>query len=82
VTGTPERIVVAMGGGGFSMEPENPLLDDHVLDLARANRGRDRPRVCFLGTASGDSPAYIASVLHGFRPSIRGVPPSVVHPDP
>jgi peptidase E len=55
MTGSPERIVVAMGGGGFS------TLDEHVLDLARANRGRDRPRVCFLGTASGDSPDYIAS---------------------
>jgi dipeptidase E len=66
VTGTPERIVIAMGGGGFSMEPENPLLDDHVLDLARANRGRDRPRVCFLATASGDSPAYIASFYAAF----------------
>ena len=55
-----------MGGGGFSMEPDNPLLDDHVLDLARANRGRDRPRVCFLGTASGDSPAYIATFYAAF----------------
>ena len=25
--------IVAMGGGGFSMEPENPLLDDYVLSL-------------------------------------------------
>jgi hypothetical protein len=46
--------IVAMGGGGFSMEPENPLLDDYVLDRARAERGRDRPRVCFVATASGD----------------------------
>jgi dipeptidase E len=66
MTGTPERIVVAMGGGGFSMEPENPLLDDHILQLARANRLRDRPRVCFLATASGDSPSYIASFYAAF----------------
>jgi dipeptidase E len=66
MTGRPERIVVAMGGGGFSMEPENPLLDDYVLDLARANRSRDRPRVCFLATASGDSPPYIASFYTAF----------------
>ena len=66
MTAAPERIVVAMGGGGFSMEPENHLLDDHVLDLARANRGRDRPRVCFVGTASGDLPAYIASFYTAF----------------
>ena len=53
--------IVAMGGGGFSSEPDNPLLDDFVLGLARANRGRERPRVCFLGTASGDAPVYIAN---------------------
>ena len=58
--------IVAMGGGGFSMEPDNPLLDDHVLDLARAERGRERPRVCFLATASGDSPTYIASFYAAF----------------
>jgi len=58
--------IVAMGGGGFSMEPDNPLLDDHVLGLARAGRGRERPRVCFLATASGDSPAYIASFYAAF----------------
>jgi len=55
-----ERIIVAMGGGGFSMEPDNPLLDDYILGLARTNRGRERPRVCFLATASGDTPGYIA----------------------
>jgi dipeptidase E len=27
-----------MGGGGFTMEPGNPLLDDFVLELARARR--------------------------------------------
>jgi dipeptidase E len=48
--------IVAMGGGGFSMEPENPLLDDFVLSLAR----RRPARVCFLPTAGGDSPAYVA----------------------
>jgi peptidase E len=61
-----DRIVVAMGGGGFSMEPDNPLLDDQVLDLARAARGRRRPRVCFIGTASGDSPGYIADFYAAF----------------
>lgn len=30
-----ERHIVAMGGGGFSMEPRNPRLDDFVLSLAR-----------------------------------------------
>jgi dipeptidase E len=61
-----ERIVVAMGGGGFTMEPDNPLLDDQVLDLARAARGRRRPRICFVPTASGDSPAYVAEFYAAF----------------
>jgi hypothetical protein len=34
-------VIVAMGGGGFSMEPENPLLDDFVLSLT----GKEKPRV-------------------------------------
>ena len=55
-----------MGGGGFSSEPENPLLDDFVLDLGRANGGRGRPRVCFVGTASGDSPVSIANFYAAF----------------
>lgn len=44
-----------MGGGGFSMEPENPLLDRYVLSLT----GLSRPRVCFVSTAAGDHPGYI-----------------------
>ena len=64
--GEPERTIVAMGGGGFSMEPDNPLLDDHVLDRARARRGRERPSVCFIGTASGDSDGYFATFYAAF----------------
>ena len=45
-----------MGGGGFSMEPDNPLLDDFVLSLS----ARQPARVCFLPTASGDSAGYVA----------------------
>lgn len=43
--------IVALGGGGFLMEPENLALDQYVLDQARA----PRPGVCFVPTASGDS---------------------------
>ena len=44
-----------MGGGGFSMEPENPALDDYVLSLVDA----PTPRICLLPTASGDGEAQI-----------------------
>jgi dipeptidase E len=52
-----------MGGGGFSMEPDNLRLDRYVL----AQSGKPRPRVCFLGTASGDSVTYIERFLYAFR---------------
>ncbi len=54
--------IVAMGGGGFTMEPTNPLLDDFVLGLAR----RQPARVCFLATASSDSASYIARFYRAF----------------
>lgn len=50
-----ERLIFAMGGGGFTMEPNNPLLDDFALSLARAKE----PRILFLPTASGDTTAQI-----------------------
>ncbi len=55
-----------MGGGGFSMEPRNRKLDDFVLSLVRRER---RPRVCFVGTASGDSDWYIRRFHESFPPS-------------
>jgi dipeptidase E len=58
------RRIVAMGGGGFSMEPDTPLLDDFVLSLAR----RPAPRVCFVATASGDSPQYVRDFYRAFAP--------------
>lgn len=52
-----DRSILAMGGGGFTMEPNNPLLDDYVLSLT----GRTEPRILFLPTASGDTSAQINS---------------------
>jgi dipeptidase E len=62
---TRPRQIVAFGGGGFSMEAGNPLLDDYVLGLASA-AGRDRPRVCFLPTASGDADHYVVRFYRQF----------------
>ena len=47
--------IIAMGGGGFSMEPENLLLDLYILEQS----SQPNPKVCFLPTASGDSDSYI-----------------------
>lgn len=59
-----QRRIFAMGGGGFTMEHSNPLLDDFVLSLtpapAAAPSSRE-PRILFLPTASGDTAAQIAA---------------------
>jgi dipeptidase E len=57
---TPRRgTILTMGGGGFATEPENPLLDDYMMSLATRRRGvGNRPRVCFVTTASGDPQEY------------------------
>jgi dipeptidase E len=70
--------IVALGGGGFSMERDSSLLDDYVLSLARARRlgdpseaGASRsgpPRVCFLPTASGDADHYVVRFYRRFSP--------------
>jgi dipeptidase E len=56
--------VVAMGGGGFSMD--DPLLDDEVLRLC----GNELPAVCFVPTASGDAEGY-ADLFTGAFPAER-----------
>ncbi|RLQ94213.1 Type 1 glutamine amidotransferase-like domain-containing protein [Falsibacillus albus] len=47
--------IIALGGGGFSMEPDNPLLDKYILKQA----GKEKPKICFVPTASGDADSYI-----------------------
>ena len=62
--------IIAMGGGGFSMEPRNLRLDRYILAQTR----RRKPRVCFVPTASGDSRVYVerffrAMAKHDCQPS-------------
>jgi dipeptidase E len=54
--------IVALGGGGFSMEKDGSLLDDYVLSLTESGR----PRVCFLPTASGDADHYVVRFYRRF----------------
>jgi peptidase E len=56
------RTIFAMGGGGFTMEPDNAVLDEYILGLAR----RPVPRVCFLPTASGDPLDHITRFYEAF----------------
>lgn len=50
------RQIITLGGGGFSMEPENPLLDRYILNQS----DKPNPKICFIPTASGDSDQYIS----------------------
>jgi len=56
------RTIFAMGGGGFTMEPDSTVLDEFILGLAR----RPAPRVCFLPTASGDPLDHITRYYEAF----------------
>jgi dipeptidase E len=66
--------VIAMGGGGFSMEPGNLALDRYVVQQAIPKSGR--PQVCFLPTASGDAEPYILHFYEAFT-SLDCVPSSL-----
>jgi dipeptidase E len=57
------RQIIAMGGGGFSMEPDNPLLDLYILGQVE----KTKPKVCFVPTASGDSDDYISRFFNAFE---------------
>jgi len=66
-----DRQILAMGGGGFTMEPGNPLLDDFVLSLSPL--ARREPRILFIPTASGDTTGQINAFYARF--SGRGCVP-------
>ena len=59
---TPIRHIVAAGGWSFGATPDDPALNQYILDLA----GAARPRVCFVPTASGDSQDYIIRFYSSF----------------
>ncbi|QOR66447.1 peptidase E [Cytobacillus suaedae] len=82
--------IIAMGGGGFLMEPENPLLDTYILNQS----GKKNPKVCFIPTASGDSENSISrfytffenqeclpSHLSLFRPPTRDLESFILEKD-
>ena len=55
-----DRHLVAMGGGGFSMD--DPVLDRFVLALVDVSR----PKVCFLPTATSAVPVYAVAFFQAF----------------
>jgi dipeptidase E len=57
------RQIIALGGGGFSMEPENPLLDSYILNQSE----KENPKICFIPTASGDADNYVERFYDFFK---------------
>jgi dipeptidase E len=55
--------IIAMGGGGFTMEPENFALDRYILKQAEVSN----PKVCFVPTATGDAARYTATFYRAYR---------------
>jgi dipeptidase E len=56
--------VVAMGSGGFLGNESTTPLDEYVLSLVAS----PRPRVCFVPTASGDTPERVKHFHDVFDP--------------
>lgn len=47
--------IIALGGGGFSMEQDVQLLDNYILNAT----GKENPKICFFANAGGDAQDYI-----------------------
>ena len=47
--------IIALGGGGFAVNPDNLAIDRYILAQARVSE----PGVAFVPTASGDADPYI-----------------------
>jgi dipeptidase E len=57
------RHVIACGGDGWPSDSANPLMDERILELAP----NDRPRICLIPAASGDSDHLIARFYEFFN---------------
>jgi peptidase E len=64
-TATPVRRILALGGHEFSSRPADRAVCELLLRLA-AEGGGERPRICILPTASGDTSEQIASFYSAF----------------
>jgi peptidase E len=61
----PVRRILTLGGHEFSSRPPDRAVCELLLRLAR-ERGGERPRICILPTASGDTSEQIASFYAAF----------------
>ena len=55
--------IIALGGGGFSDQTDNLLLDEYLL----LQTNKAKPKVLFLPTAGGDHEDYIAKFYRAYK---------------
>ena len=56
------RHIIAIGGAAFAKPNEKPLFEEYILRQTHAKK----PRILFLGTATGDSSRYVARFYETF----------------
>jgi dipeptidase E len=62
---TPVRRILALGGHDFSARPPDRAVSELLLRLA-GERGGERPKICILPTASGDTSELIGHFYAAF----------------
>ena len=56
------RTIVALGGYSTRhLDPRDVAFERWLVDRARGVRGRERPRIAYVGTAGGDAEAYASA---------------------
>ena len=56
------RNIVAIGGGGFGRNPNKPIIEDYIINLA----GIKKPTITFFPTASAEDANYIVNFYTAF----------------
>ncbi len=57
-----DRHIVAIGGGGFGRNPNNPIIEEYILNLSSAKN----PTITFFPTASAENSDYIVNFYTAF----------------
>jgi dipeptidase E len=65
-TATPVRRILALGGHDFTSRPPDRAVCELLLRLAGERGASERPRICILPTASGDTSEQISRFYAAF----------------
>ena len=57
-----KKQIIAIGGGGFGRSPGEGVIEKYILDQS----DKEKPNVCFIPTATGDTEAYKVNYFSTF----------------